>query len=159
MFVYSWLQVLLRHWGPGANAHWWPFRSSMSSRSLLSSWIQESNAMPPWLLHATNLWREVQCLPRGWLLCPWWEATAMSPGWVRVPFKCLVCFWFSKTADSDLFILFQGISVPRAQLFQLLVRQGPITLHRGKPAASPVLKGKSETVSLALYVWVRDCWK
>ena len=59
---------------------------------------------------------------------------------------------FPKPADSDPFFLFQGISVPRAQLFQLHVWQGPITLHKGKPAASPALKGKSETVSLALYI-------
>lgn len=51
-------------------------------------------------------------------------------------------FDFPKTADSDLFFLFQGISVPKAQLFQLLVQQGPITLHKGRPPASPVLKGK-----------------
>ncbi|KAJ7417001.1 hypothetical protein WISP_67321 [Willisornis vidua] len=35
----------------------------------------------------------------------------------------------------------KGISVPRAQLFQLLVQQDPITLPKDKPAASPVLKG------------------
>lgn len=52
-----------------------------------------------------------------------------------------------KAADSGLFFLFQGISVPRAQLFLLLVQQGPITLHQGKAAASPVLKGKGETLS------------
>ncbi|OXB81275.1 UNVERIFIED_CONTAM: hypothetical protein H355_014319 [Colinus virginianus] len=35
----------------------------------------------------------------------------------------------------------RGISVPEAQLFQWLVQQDHITLHKGKPAASPVLKG------------------
>lgn len=37
----------------------------------------------------------------------------------------------------------RGISVPRVQLFHLLVQQGPITLHQSKAAASPVLKGSS----------------
>lgn len=73
-------------------------------------------------------------------------------GELRSPLNVWFVFDFPKTADSDLFVLFQDTSVPRAQLFQFLVRQGPITLHRSKPAASPVLKGKSETVSLALYV-------
>lgn len=71
--------------------------------------------------------------------CPQGELKSSSSVWFA--------FNFPETDDSDLFSLFQGISVPRAQLFQLLVLQGPITLHRAKPAASLVLKGKSETVS------------
>lgn len=59
-------------------------------------------------------------------------------------------FDFLKTAGSDLLFLFQGISVPRAQLFQLLVQQGPITRHKGKPAVSPVLKGKSGDSELSI---------
>lgn len=80
----------------------------------------------------------------------------------KLGFPCWAWFsvHFSETANSDQFFFFpQGISVPRAQLFQWLVQQARITPCKGKPAASPVPKGKSENVTSVLYVGIKNYWK
>lgn len=68
--------------------------------------------------------------------CPRGELKSRSNAWF--------VFDSPNSADSDLLLLFQDISVPRAQLFQLLAQQDPITLHRAEPAACRVLRGETQ---------------
>lgn len=90
--------------------------------------------------------------PEGEYCVPGEKPEPCPQGELGFPLHAWFAVDFLKTANADLLFLFQGTCVPRAQLFQWLVQQGRITPHKGNPAASPVLKGKSESVTLVLYI-------